>query len=321
MTFTTPGHPGISEGPPNQVLLALMLAVGTVAVPGRACAQLFDETPRIAVMSAFEPEWVALQEALSDGQEHRVGEVRFLSGTMEGRAVVLFLSGVSMVNAAMTTQMAIDHFAVEGIVFSGIAGGVDPALSIGDVVVPERWGQYLEGVLARETQDGAFEVPGFLQAAPFPNFGMIFTREVGLPNAEGEPEKRFWFDVDPDMLETARRIASSAELERCTGDGQCLEDPRILVGGNGVSGSFFMDNAAFREHVFAAFEANVLDMESAAVAQVAAVNSVPFIAFRSLSDLAGGDGGAPNEMATFMGLASGNAASVVRAFLREHPAD
>lgn len=295
--------------------LAALLAI---AAPTTAFAQRLDETPRLAVMSAFEPEWIALQNAMENRAEHRVGEVRFLTGSMEGREIVLFLSGVSMVNAAMTTQMAIDRFAVTGIVFSGIAGGVDPALSIGDVVVPERWGQYLEGILARETASGAFQVPGFLQAAPFANYGMIYTRDVELPNASGEPKGQFWFDVDPAMLKTARQVASHTTLERCLPDKECLEHPQIRVGGNGVSATFFVDNAAFREHTFKTFGASVLDMESAAVAQVAAVNTVPFIAFRSLSDLAGGDGGRPNEMATFMGLASTNAAGLVRSFLREY---
>jgi adenosylhomocysteine nucleosidase len=45
---------------------------------------------------------------------------------------------------------------------------------------------------------------------------------------------------------------------------------------------------------------------------------VPFIAFRSLSDLAGGDAG-PNQMVTFMALASGNSATVVRAFVAGLP--
>ncbi len=57
-------------------------------------------------------------------------------------------------------------------------------------------------------------------------------------------------------------------------------------------------------------------MESAAVAHVAYSNGVPFLAVRSLSDLAGGDGGA-NEMMTFMGLASKNSATVVKEILKE----
>ena len=85
-----------------------------------------------------------------------------------------------------------------------------------------------------------------------------------------------------------------------------------------MSGSAFVDNAAFREYTFATFGARVLDMESAAVAHVAWANDVPFIAVRSLSDLAGGGPG-KNEIGVFFGLAAGNAAAVVRALLRAMP--
>ena len=47
---------------------------------------------------------------------------------------------------------------------------------------------------------------------------------------------------------------------------------------------------------------------------VAHSNGVPYIAFRSLSDLAGGGDGA-NEMDTFMHLAAANSAKVLQAFL------
>ena len=45
--------------------------------------------------------------------------------------------------------------------------------------------------------------------------------------------------------------------------------PVVAVGGNGVSGQSFVDNAAFRDFAHTAFAARALDMESAAVAQVA----------------------------------------------------
>ena len=69
---------------------------------------------------------------------------------LRGKPVVLFLSGISMTNAAMNTQLVLDRFNVTHIVFSGIAGGVNPALNVGDVVVAERWAQYLEILAARE---------------------------------------------------------------------------------------------------------------------------------------------------------------------------
>ena len=105
--------------------LLAALALGLAAPAG---AQPLDPAPRVAVMSAYAPEWTLLTEALEGSEEHVVHGTRFLTGTLEGQDVVLFLSGISMVNAAMTTQMALDRFEVEAILFSGIAGGVDPTL-------------------------------------------------------------------------------------------------------------------------------------------------------------------------------------------------
>ena len=64
-----------------------------------------------------------------------------------------------MVNATMNTQLVIDRFNVKAIVFSGIAGGVNPALHIGDVTVPAQWAQYLEVAMARETVPGKYALP------------------------------------------------------------------------------------------------------------------------------------------------------------------
>lgn len=295
-----------------RTIATLALSAALAAPP--ALAQMLDDTPRIAVMSAFEPEWLVLQETLEGPAEHRLNGKRFLTGTIEGQPVVLFLSGISMVNAAMTTQLALDHFAIDGIVFSGIAGGVDPDLSIGDVVVAENWGQYLETVMARET-DGSFAIPSWM-TSEFPNYGMMFTMPVGVvSDVAPEGENKFWFAADPGYLDLAATVAETVTLEACNADDACLADPpQIVVGGNGVSGSAFVDNADFRTHAFDTFDARVLDMESAAVAHVAHANGVPFIAFRSLSDLAGG-GEDANEMPTFFSLAATNSARVVEAFL------
>ncbi len=121
------------------------------------------------------------------------------------------------------------------------------------------------------------------------------------------------------MLAVARKLADTTKLESCTARGQCLSRaPRIVVGGNGVSGSAFVNNARFRAYVFDTFQAQVLDMESAAAAHVAFSNRVPLIAFRSLSDLAGGGQG-ENEIRTFFNLASTNSAKVVTAFIKATP--
>ena len=289
------------------------------SVPEPATAQDFeDSTPRIAVVSAFAPELEILKEELQDRSEHSANGVAFATGMLEEQDVVLFLSGISMVNAAMMAQLALDHFVIERIVFSGIAGGVDPSLGIGDVVVAEHWGQYLEMLFARKVDGGWAKMPFF--EYPYGNFGMMFPRSVTVQRAGADsPETRFWFPVDEALLAAARRAADKVTLARCTADGRCLDRaPRIAVGGSGVSGGTFVDNAVFRTWVFETFGARVLDMESAAMAHVAYANNVPFLAVRSLADLAGG-GEDANQMEIFLDLAAGNAAAVVKAMLREIP--
>ncbi|UXN72844.1 5'-methylthioadenosine/S-adenosylhomocysteine nucleosidase [Devosia sp. A8/3-2] len=234
--------------------IAASLFAALTCAPALA-AETLDTTPRIAVMSAFAPEWIALQEALSERKDYTVNGTIFATGLIEGKPVVLFLTGVSMVNAAMTSQLAMDFFNLESIVFSGIAGGVNPERHIGDVIVPAQWGQYLDVILARETADGEFTPPPFLEA-PFANFGMIFPQNVGVARQGAEPEEKFWFAVDADLLAVAEKVAADINLEDCVEANKCLTTaPGIYVGGNGVSGAAFVDNAAFREYAFDTFEA------------------------------------------------------------------
>ncbi len=296
--------------------LAMLLAF--VALP--AWAQKLDAIPRTVVMTAFAPEWESLVHSIEAPTEYHLNGLTFVTGTMAGQPVLLMQSAVSMVNAAMNTQLALDRFTVSRIVFSGIAGGVDPGLAIGDVVVPERWGQYLEVSFARQTPAG-WVTPEPVDAAAPANFGMMFPRGVRIGNAAEAPRRHYAFPVDPALLALARKVAASVTLRRCIAatPPACLaHDPKIVIGGTGVSAGVFADNVEFRSYLFSAWQARVLDMESAAVAQVAYANGVPVIVFRSLSDLAGGDAGA-NQMTIFMTLAAVNSADVVRAFVAALP--
>lgn len=297
------------------LVVGLYLSTGSLQPTLASAATVLEDTPRIAVVSAFQPELSLLLSRLEKPQLHTVNGVDFTTGVLQGKPVVLFLSGVSMTNAAMNTQLVFDRFKVTHLVFSGIAGGVNPALNIGDVTVAQRWGQYLEVLMAREAAPGKYIPPAWMDDIKLPNFGMMHPRPVRLRSVghSGE-EKKFWFDVDPALLTLARSIQDTA-LADCDAAKKCLgHKPKLVIGGNGVSGQAFMDNAAFRDYTFKTFGANVLDMETAATAMVAYSNGVPYIAFRSLSDLAGGGEG-ENEMSTFMAIAADNSAKVLLAFL------
>ena len=297
---------------------AVFVAVMMFSVSAAGLASPADDVRRTAIVSAFAPEIAILNAELADSSVQIVNGVEFSTGQIEGQNVVLFLSGISVVNAAMTVQLALDHFAIERIIFSGIAGGVDPSLNIGDVVIADRWGQYLETLFAREVDGDWAPIPFF--EYPYENFGMMFPRSVTvLRKGAAEPETRFWFPVDEGLLAIARNIADDIALDRCTPDNDCIDEtPKVVVGGSGVSGGAFIDNSDFRSYAFETFGARALDMESAAIAHVAYANQVPYLAVRSLSDLAGGGAG-ENQIERFLGLAAGNSTSVVKALLRLLP--
>jgi adenosylhomocysteine nucleosidase len=272
---------------------------------------------RIAVLAPLDLELAPFLERASIAERRGVaGQIHHL-GSLAGHDVVLVRCGRSLVASAAATQAVLDHHAVAAVVVSGIAGGVDPAHDMADVVVPARWAQYQEHVVARRTAEG-FDPGPRRRGSSWESFGVFFSRPQRLTwrrDGTDVDEMRFWFDVDPRMLEAVRRAAGSSALQRCTPEGRCAPaPPRLVTGGQGVSGNGFVDNADYREWIWRTFEASVVDQETAAIAQVAYTNGVPFIAFRGLSDLAGGREG-PNRARALRGLAAGNAARAALAFL------
>ncbi|MFN5153276.1 MAG: 5'-methylthioadenosine/S-adenosylhomocysteine nucleosidase, partial [Gemmatimonadota bacterium] len=178
------------------VALALLLNGDPTSVHAQAGPSASRvAAPRIAVMSAFETELVALRAAATITSTQVVNGRTWYLGTLAGHEVVLLLSGYSMVNAAMTTQALLDRLPIRAIVFSGIAGGVNPSLDVGDVTVPAQWGNSQEQVFAREPPPG---VAPARTTTTFGGFGMMFPQgtSVTVRGAPDSLERRFWFPVD-----------------------------------------------------------------------------------------------------------------------------
>ena len=83
----------------------------------------------------------------------------------------------------------------------------------------------------------------------------------------------------------------------------------------GASASFYLDNAAYRSFIHNKFNVTPNDMETASVTLVCLQQKVPFIAFRALSDLAGGGSAESNEADTFSSVAASNSVKVVIEFI------
>ncbi len=335
----------------KRVLTGLLAGIGLATTFGAAAAPhcLTDCTPRIGIVSAFGAEADILIEQTRQRRTHTIHGKRFTTGVLRGNRVVIVLSGVSMVNSTMVTQQLLDHFRIERLVMSGIAGGIDPANHVGDVTVPDRWAMPMEvfwngdstlpapcgapadvsclGLKLARGADGQPLPPFVMKTPQGPVDTGLFIRENQVLNSDNAPAGGFLFDypVDAQMLEVARGLApplarcgpKALRIDGTTDEALCVKQlPKLRVGGRGVSATVFLANAQYRTYLHEVLNAQTFEMETAALAHVAYANSVPYIAFRSLSDLAGHDGFNANVGALFAsGLAEANEAAVTLSFL------
>ena len=273
------------------------------------------EFDRIGIVSAFDPELMAIEQAIIPKKaENKIEEVngtRVRLVDLDGKHLYFFLSGMSMVNAALTTQMAVDHFQLDAIIFAGIAGAVDPALHPGDVVVPAYWIHQMESVWSNpdSTKSGSYVLPEFYRPK-YGHFEMIFPNDVQVVR-KGDAKLRqvHAFPADRYLLSCAESAANRVRLVDTKGE------PRsVYIGGNAMSGPVFLDNREFREFAFRTWKVRLHEMEGTAIAQVGYVDRIPVLIVRGISDLAGGQHG-QNSEETYTRLASRNAALVAAATL------
>ena len=90
---------------------------------------------RLGIIGAMDIEIAALRENMKDLREEARAGMTFLAGTLEGLETVVVQCGVGKVNAAMCTQLLIDHYSVSHVINTGIAGSLRADLDIGDLVI------------------------------------------------------------------------------------------------------------------------------------------------------------------------------------------
>ncbi len=95
----------------------------------------------IAIICAMDEEAKGLISDIGNCTVHVVGNFKFYEGTLCGQNVVVSGCGVGKVCAATVTAVAIEKFAPELVINSGVAGGTPP-LNQGDMVIPEKSVEY-----------------------------------------------------------------------------------------------------------------------------------------------------------------------------------
>ena len=89
----------------------------------------------IGIIGAMEEEVEALKEAMEIRKTEEVAGMVFCEGVLCGKDAVVVRSGIGKVNAGICAQILVDHFDVDMLINTGIAGSLDARIDIGDMVI------------------------------------------------------------------------------------------------------------------------------------------------------------------------------------------
>lgn len=220
----------------------------------------------VAVQCALAKETAPFLERMGKTLHERHGGIDVAVGNHQGVRLVVGEGGMGKVSAGAASQMLIDAYAPDYLIFSGIAGGLNPTLHIGDIVIGDQL-HYLEtntSIIA--------------ECAPWRE---SFVSDGGLRDMA----------VDVLRREGWARIPSLRELEEgndfvdvvaSIGQGR----KRFVCGTIATSDQFNTDPDVL-EHIRNTVYADCEEMEGTAAAHICAKNGVPFLAIRSISNKCG----------------------------------
>jgi 5'-methylthioadenosine/S-adenosylhomocysteine nucleosidase len=230
-----------------------------------------DVLGRVGILGAMDAE---ISEILDHAEQLEHVEWRgfdFHRIRMEGREAILVKCGVGKVFSALVSQHLIDTYLPSSLIFTGVAGALNPAYEIGDVVISRDCLQH--------------DVDG--RALGFARGNLLYT------------DLRV-FTADPFL----RDAALSAQA-----DGHAIRAGRILTGDQFLT----RDEINHHRYLMDELQGDAVEMEGGAMAQVCAVNGLPFVVVRTISDRADGD--AVQDFNRFLPVVARNSCAIVRHIL------
>ncbi len=89
----------------------------------------------IGIIGAMEEEVAILKAFMEVEKVVEKASMLFVKGRFCGKDVVVVRSGIGKVNAAVCAQILVDVFNVDVLINTGVAGSLDAAIDIGDIVI------------------------------------------------------------------------------------------------------------------------------------------------------------------------------------------
>jgi adenosylhomocysteine nucleosidase len=220
----------------------------------------------LGVISALPEEFAHLSD--QSGTAQQIGGLSFWRGAIAGREAVFVESGAGKVNAGVATSLLLDRFDCRALMLCGVAGGLDPALGVGDVVIGTSHTQHDYGT-HRE--------------------GYFLTIQPGSRPSRGTDDWKPGYPEAEPLVARLRAAVDGLSLEplpEAVGAG--ARTPTVHFGPI-LTGDSFINAEDHRQRLHGEFAAKAVEMEGGAVAQVARRwgGDIPFVNVRCLSDLAG----------------------------------
>ncbi|GAB4015426.1 5'-methylthioadenosine/adenosylhomocysteine nucleosidase [Spirosoma migulaei] len=255
-------------------------------------AQRYKPKSITGLLGAFGAEVALVKESLKKPKTVLVDGVVFTCGRIGNQRVVVAETGIGKVNAAMTTALMLDHFHPQRVLFTGIAGGTNPDLQPGDIVISGRTAHH--------------------------DYGSITDKNTPTKQTRNAITKEFnpvYFPADSTLMRLAETVVKSVPLEGIPlASGGVSDRPVKVMTGTVVTGDVFVASAEKGKSLRADFGADATEMEGAAIAQVCYQIQVPLLIIRSLSDRA--DAEAHIAYDKFYPTAARNSAKLVIALVK-----
>lgn len=90
---------------------------------------------KIGIIGAMDCEVTSIRQLIVAPQTEKIAKLDFTFGVISEVSVVVVVCGIGKVNAAIGTNVLINHFDADCIINIGVAGAADESLNTGDIVI------------------------------------------------------------------------------------------------------------------------------------------------------------------------------------------
>lgn len=223
---------------------------------------------RIAILSAMAEENASLVEQMSDVRVSDIGRRQYYCGRLWGVDVVVVFSHWGKVAAASTATVLITHFKVDEVIFTGVAGAIDPTLGVGDVVIASQLYQH------------DMDVRPIIERHEIPLLGI-----AAMPSSI----------LRQQQLMTCAQKFVTTQIEQMMSskiiDEFSLQSPKVVLAAIASGDQFVSSVASVNDLRSRLPDVACVEMEGGAVAQVCLEFDIPFSVIRTLSDSADEEAG------------------------------